>query len=229
MGLAELVDALGAVNVPEASSLIATLRPFAAGGLWAGFFDRPQALVATDLPDGTWVNYDLSTLREESKEIVYAVLAWFLYHTVTQRPKTNTSAEDDTSNGLDVFIDEGWRLLKQKMFADLLDDLGRRARKRGVGVVLSTHLPGDLAAGNHSLALASHAFLGRMGPDEAYGFFRSLGIAKSEAERNAGWVAQLPPRTFLAAPSGGRGGLFPVDVQIPKTWLDMWEKLEARN
>lgn len=230
MRVAELVDALGAVNVPEAVNLIAYLRPFAAEGLWEGFFDRPQALIVPDLPAGTWVNYDLSALREESKAIVYAVLAWFLYHTVTLRPKLDASRVIDAPvEGLDVFIDEGWRLLRQGMFADLLDELGRRARKRGVGVVLTTHLPGDLSKNNSSLAFAANAFLGRMGPDEAYGFFRSLGISEAEARKNAEWVARLPPRTFLAAPSGGRGGLFPVQVQIPKIWLDLWTRLQARN
>jgi type IV secretory pathway VirB4 component len=230
MRVADLVEALGAVEVPEAVPLMASLRPFAAGGLWEGFFDRPKALITPDLPVGTWVNYDLSALREETRAIVYAVLAWFLYHVVTLRPKIDSSAGTDApAGGLDVFIDEGWRLLRQGLFADLLDELGRRARKRGVGVVLATHLPGDLSKGGSALHFAANAFLGRMGPDEAHGFFRSLGISEAEARRNAEWTARLPPRTFLAAPSGGRGGLFPVQVQIPRIWLDLWARLEARN
>jgi type IV secretory pathway VirB4 component len=230
MRVVDLVDALGTVNMSEAVNLMAYLRPFAAGGLWEGFFDRPTALIVPDLPAGSWVNYDLSALREESKAIVYAVLAWFLYHTVTLRPKIDASrATDSPAEGMDVFIDEGWRLLRQGMFADLLDELGRRARKRGVGVVLTTHLPGDLSKNNRSLSFAANAFLGRMGPDEGTSFFRSLGISEAAARKNAESVAKLPPRTFLAAPSGGRGGVFPVHVQIPKIWLDMWARLGARN
>jgi len=222
MSLADLVDALGTVSVPAAAVPMALLQPYAAGGLWDGFFDRPKALLtpsefdATASGSGMWLNFDLSSLREENKAIVYAVLAWFLYHAVTvgQRP-------------MDVFVDEGWRLLRSGVFADLLDELGRRARKRGVGVCLTTHLPGDLLPNITSLSMASTAFIGRMGPDEAFDFFRSLGISESEARRNAEQVAQLPPRVFLVAPAGERGSLFPVLVTIPPVWLELWERLGA--
>jgi DNA helicase HerA-like ATPase len=135
---------------------------------------------------------------------------------------------------MDVFIDEGWRLLRSGIFADLLDELGRRARKRGVGVSLTTHLPGDLLrnttsaaslGGTTSLSMASTAFIGRMGPEDAFGFFRSLGVSENEARRNAEQVSRLPPRVFLIAPAGERGSLFPVLVTIPPIWLEFWEKL----
>ena len=223
-------------ELPTTSRL---LQPYAAGGLWEGFFDRPQALLslsemqATTSDAGVWLNFDLSSLREENKAMVYAVLAWFLYHAVTVG-----------KNPMDVFIDEGWRLLRSNVFADLLDELGRRARKRGVGVNLSTHLPGDLLApeqgrrvqnatpaaswgGTTSLSMASTAFIGRMSPDEAFGFFRSLGISASESRRHAEQVSRLPPRVFLVAPAGGRGALFPVLVTIPPVWLALWEKMGA--
>ena len=128
---------------------------------------------------------------------------------------------------LDVYIDEGWRLLRGGAFTDLLDELGRRARKRGVGVTLTTHLPGDLVQRSTSLGLASTAFIGRLGPEEAYGFFRSLGAAEGEARSRAEQVARLPPRVFLAAPAGGRGAAFPVQVTIPASWLALWEQLGA--
>jgi len=130
-------------------------------------------------------------------------------------------------NPMDIFIDEGWRLLRSGPFADLLDELGRRARKRGIGVTLITHLPADLARNATSLSLASTAFIGRLGPDEAFAFFRSIGIAESEARSNAEMVSRLPPRVFLAAPAGGRGALFPVLVTIPDVWIDLWKKLGA--
>ena len=183
---------------------MALLTPYARGGLWDGFFDRPRALLSTEIPPGAWWNFDLSGLREENKAIVHAVLAWFLYQVVTVGAQP-----------LDVYIDEGWRLLRGGAFTDLLDELGRRARKRGVGVTLSTHLPGDLVRRSTSLGLASTAFIGRLGPEEAYGFFRSLGAAEGEARSRAEQVARLPPRVFLAAPAGGRGAAFPVQVTIP--------------
>jgi hypothetical protein len=214
--LAELVETLGTVNAPEAAVPLALLRPFMRGGLLDGFFDRPRALLSPHFPPGQWWNFDLSSLREENRAIVHAVLAWFLYHAVTVGKQP-----------MDIFIDEGWRLLRSGPFTDLLDELGRRARKRGVGVTLITHLPADLMKNPTSLSLASTAFIGRLGPDEAFAFFRSLGVPESEARKNAEMVSRLPPRVFLAAPSGGRGSLFPVLVTIPQAWLAFWKQLGA--
>jgi type IV secretory pathway VirB4 component len=216
MTIAELVETLGTVNAPEAAVPLALLRPFMRGGLFEGFFDRPKALLSPHFPAGQWWNFDLSSLREENRAIVHAVLAWFLYHAVTVGKQP-----------MDIFIDEGWRLLRSGPFTDLLDELGRRARKRGVGVTLITHLPADLMKNPTSLSLASTAFIGRLGPDEAFAFFRSLGVPEAEARKNAETVSRLPPRVFLAAPSGGRGSLFPVLVTIPQAWLAFWKQLGA--
>lgn len=216
MTIAELVETLGTVNAPEAAVPLALLRPFMRGGLFEGFFDRPKALLSPHFPAGQWWNFDLSSLREENRAIVHAVLAWFLYHAVTVGKQP-----------MDIFIDEGWRLLRSGPFTDLLDELGRRARKRGVGVTLITHLPADLMKNPTSLSLASTSFIGRLGPDEAFAFFRSLGVPEAEARKNAETVSRLPPRVFLAAPSGGRGSLFPVLVTIPQAWLAFWKQLGA--
>ena len=216
MTIAEFVETLGTINAPEAAMPIALLRPFMRGGLFDGFFDRPNALLSPQFPSGQWWNFDLSSLREENRAIVHAVLAWFLYHAVTVGKEP-----------MDIFIDEGWRLLRSGPFTDLLDELGRRARKRGVGLMLITHLPADLMKNPTSLSLASTAFIGRLGPDEAFAFYRSLGIAESEARRNAETTSRLPPRVFLAAPSGGRGALFPMQVSIPSAWMRFWKQLGA--
>jgi hypothetical protein len=224
MTIAELVETLGTVNAPEAAVPLALLRPFMRGGLFEGFFDRPKALLSphtfaplsAGFPAGQWWNFDLSSLREENRAIVHAVLAWFLYHAVTVGKQP-----------MDIFIDEGWRLLRSGPFTDLLDELGRRARKRGVGVTLITHLPADLMKNPTSLSLASTSFIGRLGPDEAFAFFRSLGVPEAEARVNAETVSRLPPRVFLAATSGGRGSLFPVLVTIPQAWLTFWKQLGA--
>ena len=149
MTIAELVETLGTVNAPEAAVPLALLRPFMRGGLFEGFFDRPKALLSPHFPAGQWWNFDLSSLREENRAIVHAVLAWFLYHAVTVGKQP-----------MDIFIDEGWRLLRSGPFTDLLDELGRRARKRGVGVTLITHLPADLMKNPTSLSLASTSFIG---------------------------------------------------------------------
>ena len=216
VSIAEFVETLGTINAPDAAMPLALLRPFMRGGLFEGFFDRPQALLSPHFPAGQWWNFDLSALREENRAIVHAVLAWFLYHAVTigRQP-------------MDIFIDEGWRLLRSGPFTDLLDELGRRARKRGVGVTLITHLPADLMKNPTSLGLASTAFIGRLGPDEAFAFYRSLGIPENEARANAEITSRLPPRVFLAAPSGGRGALFPVHILIPPAWIQFWKQLGA--
>ena len=216
MSIADLVDALGTLNDPNAAAPMALLRPYMYGGLWEGFFDRPKALLGTAIAPEQWVNFDLSTLREENRGIIHSVMAWFLYNVVTVG-----------KTAMDIFIDEGWRLLRSGPFADLLDELGRRARKRDIGVTLITHMPQDLVKNPSTLSMASTAFIGRIGPEEAFAFFRSMGVAEAEARRNADQVSRLPPHTFLAAPSGGRGALFPVLVVIPKNWLEFWKQLGA--
>jgi hypothetical protein len=216
MALIDLLETLASLGMAEAAGPVALLRPYARGGLLSGFFDRPQALLAPHLPAGTWWNFDLSGLRQESHALVHAALSWFFYHVVTVGKQP-----------VDVFIDEGWRLLRGGPFADLLDELGRRARKRGVGVMLSTHLPGDLARQAASLSLAATAFVGRLPQEEAFAFFRALGVAEGESRERAEQAGRLPPHTFLAAPAGGRGTLFPVQVVLPAAWLEFWKALGA--
>jgi len=132
-------------------------------GLWDGFFDRPKALLGTELAAGQWMNFDLSTLSSENIGIIHAVLSWFLYHVVNVG-----------KTAMDIYIDEGWRLLRSGPFADLLDELGRRARKRNIGVTLITHMPKELAENPTSLNMASTVFIGKTQPDEAFAFFQSM-------------------------------------------------------
>lgn len=218
LSLAELGEALAALAAADAAVPLALLRPYMRGGLLDGFFDRPRALVSADLPAGTWWNFDLSALRQETKALVHAVLAWFLYRAVTVGRQP-----------MDIYIDEGWRLLRPGAFTELLDELGRRARKRGIVVTLSTHLPQDLLRATTSLSLAATAFIGRLGPEEALGLFRALGVSEAEARRGAEAVARLPPRVFLAAPAGGRGALFPVQVSVPQAWLELFSVVSQQT
>ncbi|MCX7634548.1 MAG: hypothetical protein N2Z74_02240 [Syntrophales bacterium] len=222
MSLADLREALATSADPNAISLVSTLRIYAAGGILDGLFDRPKALISLSLLNTLdhprWINFDLSTLREENRNVVYFMLAWFIYHAVTHG-----------SQPFDVFIDEGWRLMGRRgVFSDMLDELGRRARKRGIGVTLVTHLPGDLSANPSSLSLASTTFVGRLGLDEAYGFLRSIGIPESEAKSRAETITALPPRVFLASPAGRRSALFPVRVIVPDAWLRVWNYYKNR-
>lgn len=214
--IAAFVESLGAINSPDIHAPVATLRQYQRGSINEGYFDREKALLSTNFEPGQWYNFDLSTLQDANRNLVYAVMAWFFYHCVTVGKQP-----------MDIFIDEGWRLLRSGTFSDLLDELGRRARKRGIGVTLITHLPQDLMRNPTSLSMASTSFIGRMGPEEAFHFFRSMGVTESEARANAEQVSRLPPRVFMAAPSGGRGALFPVQVIVPPVWLNLWGKLGA--
>jgi len=216
MTIADLVELLATIPSADAQIPMALLRPYIRGGLFEGFFDRPRALLGSEFPPGSWWNFDLSTLREENKAIVHGMLAWFMYHVVTVGKKP-----------LDICIDEGWRLLRSGPFADLLDELGRRARKRGTGVMLATHLPQDLAKASTSLNLASTAFVGRLSRDEAFGFFRHMGASESEAAEHAEAASRLPPRVFMVVPSAGRGALYQVLVTVPEMWLKYWDKIGA--
>ena len=216
MSVVDLVDTLATLNDPNAAVPMAFLRPYMHGGLWDGFFDRPQALLGPELVAGQWMNFDLSSLSPENAGILHAVLSWFLYHVVTLG-----------KTAMDIYIDEGWRLLRSGPFAELLDELGRRARKRNIGVTLITHMPRELVENPTSLAMASTVFIGKTRPEEALAFFQSMGVPDSEARQNAGEASRLLKKRFMAAPSGGRGALFPVLVTLPPAWLEFFEKLGA--
>ena len=112
-------------------------------------------------------------------------------------------------------------MLRIPAFRDLLDELGRRGRKRDVGIVFITHLPHDLLRNPTSLSLASTAFIGFIPPKEAFEFFRALGVSEDEAKHRAEQVARLGRGRFMAAPSGGRGSLFPMQVIVPPPWVQM--------
>jgi type IV secretory pathway VirB4 component len=221
LSLSRLVRDLNLEGSAAAEAVAALLHPFESGGLWDGFFDRPEALLDKEMfsngsPGGGWWNFDLSGLREENKAVVHALLTWFLYRVIS-------AAETP----VDIFLDEGWRLLRSPSFAGLLDELGRRARKRGMGVMLATHLPEDLAGSPTSLSMASTAFLGRLGLGGAEIFLTGLGIPSEQAEKHAARIARLPQYVFYAVPGGGRGSLFSFRFRLPPAWLENWKGLGA--
>lgn len=204
----------------RAGVLAAALEPFAQGGLLSGYFDRPQALLRPELRAGQWLNIDLSGLREENRELVYAALVWLFYRAVVR----------ETQGAPDLFLDEGWRLLRPGPFRPLLDELSRRARKRGMGLVMATHLPQDLAAGGSgAFELFAAAFMGRLGREAARAFLHGAGFEAARAEELAATVASLPRFVFLAVPggAGGLGAAFPVRVEAPPAWLAAFAERSA--
>jgi hypothetical protein len=219
MTIGLLSDLLATSPSPDAALIRAILSMYQRGGILDGFFDRPRALLDPNFESGQWWNFDLTKLQTGNVEIVYSVLAWFMFRAITVARKP-----------MDVFIDESWRLLQSAAFSSLLDELGRRARKRGVGIVLATHLTGDLI-GQHrqssSLGFATAAFVGKMSKEEAYKLYSHMGLSETEAVKNAELTATLPPRTFLATPSSGRGAAFRVNVTVPPLWLEFFKQINA--
>lgn len=217
MTIGSLSDLLGGSPSPDAGLIRAMLSMYQRGGILDGFFDRPKALLTPNFQSGEWWNFDLTRLQSSNVEIVYSVLAWFMFRAITVAKKP-----------MDVFIDESWRLLQSDAFSTLLDELGRRARKRGVGIILATHLTGDLLGKKQSsLSLATAAFVGKMSRDESYKLYSHMGLSETDAIQNAEYTATLPPQTFLATPSAGRGAAFMVNVTVPPMWLDFFKTIGA--
>lgn len=213
MRVVHLTEALQALEGSAAAvRLAAALRPYAAGGILEGYFDRERALLPVPGP-GEWINIDLSGLREETREVVYAALSLFFFRAVTRQARAP-----------DLFVDEGWRLLRGGAFADLLDEADRRARKRGAAVVMATHLPEDLARGR-AFGLGASAFIGRLPAESAAAFLRAAGVAEARARALAEAAARLVRPVFLALPPD-REAAFPVEVRVPPGWLERMRALD---
>ncbi len=215
--LGELREALGMVPSEMGAALAAALSPYVRGGIWEGYFDRPRALLEPTLKAGEWRNFDLTRLGEETKDVVLTALTWYIHRVVTVG-----------RHPMDVFIDEGWRLLRMPAFRDLLDELGRRGRKRDVGIVFITHLPREVLENPTSLALASTAFVGRLPPNLAEQLFRSFGFDQERSRQLGELTARLPRGQMLAVPVAGRGHPFPLEVVVPPAWLRRFDELAPK-
>ena len=96
--------------------------PSCAADLFDGFFDRPKALLSPHFPAGQWWNFDLSSCVK--KTVPSCIRCWLGF--VSCRHGRQTTDGHLHRRRL--------ALLRSGPFTDLLDELGRRARKRGVGV-----------------------------------------------------------------------------------------------
>jgi hypothetical protein len=210
----DLLDTIGTMDSPETGLVIPFIQPYAQGGIYAGYFDRPKTLLKPDFEPGKWINFDLSEMADgTNKDIMLVLLAMFLRDAVTIG-----------KNPMDIFFDEGWLLLRTPAFRNLIDELGRRARKRDVGVTMATHLPSDFMEEGTSLNLATTTFIGRMNPKEANPFLLAMGIPPSDAEKFADQITNLEPHVFMAVPAGNTATPFRVRVIIPPTWLQMFDR-----
>lgn len=215
--LRDLAEALAreGARSPVAATMAAMLAPYAEGGVLSGYFDRPRAdLDRFEIAPGDWISFDLSGLRDETaRSIAVYALSWFLYRAVLRERQLP----------LDVFIDEGWRLLTAG--SSLPDELARELRGRGGTLTLITHLPGDLS-GTVVGSLASFAFLGRMPARTARDFLEGMGVPDAEALSAS--VPALPPGTFLALAAAGRGQPAILRLRFPESWLELFRRGELR-
>lgn len=215
---ADLLDTIGTMNALETGLVMPLIQPYAQGGIYSGFFDRPNTLLSPDFEPGKWINFDLSSMREgKTKDVMHVLLAMFLRDAVTIG-----------RNPMDIFIDEGWVLLRVKAFRELVDELGRRARKRDVGVVVTTHLPSDFLDHKTSLNLATNSFIGRMDKEQAENYLSALGIPPETTSATADIISNLSPYTFMAVPAGYTTAPFRTRVIIPSIWLAMFDKFKRR-
>jgi len=218
--ISELVEKVATLNSPDVETAVNMLQPYARDGINAGYFDRPKALLKPDFEKGSWINFDLSGLHgsgegqwSKEKKIIYVMLTAFLRDAVVIG-----------RNPMDIFIDEASKLLENKLFTGMLDDLGRRARKRDTSVILNTQLPRDFLSQNTSMNLATNSFIGHLPKKEAQDYLDALGLTEEEGIRAADMINEMGPYHFMCVPAGYTGRPFVFRAIIPDTWLALFEK-----
>jgi hypothetical protein len=218
--LSDLVDKVATLNSPDVETAINMLQPYARGGINAGYFDRPKPLLKPDFEKGIWINFDLSGLHgagegqwSKEKKIIYVMLTAFLRDAVVIG-----------RNPMDIFIDEASKLLENRLFTGMLDDLGRRARKRDTSVILNTQLPRDFLSRNTSMNLATNSLIGHLPKQEALEYLAALGLTQEDAARAAETINEMGPYYFMCVPAGYAGKPFVFRAIIPETWLTLFSK-----
>lgn len=83
------------------------------------------------------IDFDLSSITDEVTKF-YASMVITTWITEKYMRRSEMYAEKS------VYIDEAWTMLKYEETADFIENLARRARKRGVRLVIATQLPEEL-------------------------------------------------------------------------------------
>ena len=83
------------------------------------------------------IDFDLSSITDEVTKF-YASMVITTWITEKYMRRSEIYAEKS------VYIDEAWTMLKYEETADFIENLARRARKRGVRLVIATQLPEEL-------------------------------------------------------------------------------------
>lgn len=106
-----------------------------------GMFDCTSSIDVND----HLIDFDLSNIKDEVTKFYASMVitSW-----ITQKYMKRSKIYDEKS----VYIDEGWTMLKYDETADFIENLARRARKRGVRLVISTQLPDEFIVSNQGRA-----------------------------------------------------------------------------
>ena len=98
-----------------------------------GMFDCISNININD----SFIDFDLSSITDEVTKF-YASMVITTW--ITEKYMRRSELYDEKS----VYIDEAWTVLKYEDTANFIENLARRARKRGVRLVFSTQLPDEM-------------------------------------------------------------------------------------
>lgn len=111
-------------------------------GKGLGMFDCTSNINVND----PCIDFDLSNITDEVTKF-YASMIITTWITEKYMKRSNVYSEKS------VYIDEAWTMLKYKETADFIENLARRARKRGVRLVIATQLPDELISSPQGRAI----------------------------------------------------------------------------
>ena len=92
------------------------------------------------------IDFDLSSITDEVTKF-YASMVITTW--ITERYMKRSELYEEKS----VYIDEAWTMLKYEETANFIENLARRARKRGVRLVIATQLPDELISSSQGRAI----------------------------------------------------------------------------
>lgn len=114
-------------------------------GKTLGIFD----CTSTINPNDQLLDFDLSDINDEVTKFYASLVitAW-----ITEKYMRNTNKFNKKS----IHIDEAWTLIKHKETADFMEVLARKARKRGVSLVIATQSPDELLSSPQGRAILNN-------------------------------------------------------------------------
>lgn len=107
-----------------------------------GMFDCTSNININDL----LIDFDLSNITDEVTKFYAStvITTW-----ITEKYMRRSKIYEEKS----VYIDEAWTVIKYEETANFIENLARRARKRGVRLVIATQLPDELMSTKQGRAI----------------------------------------------------------------------------